>query len=95
MPYILPFHRRKFDELVDQLAKAVPQDSDKAGMLNYIITTLLLRTLPEKPRYKDYNEAVGVLGCAALEFYRRSVVPYEERKCAEAGDVYPAKDEVS
>ena len=67
-----------------------------AGELNYAITTLvrdyLTRTpegAPKRPRYADYNEALGVLEAAKLELYRRMVAPYEDTKIAESGDVYP------
>lgn len=61
----------------------------KPGKLNYIITRLVIMSLPPEPRYEDFNRAVGVLECAKLEFYRRMVAAYEDRKRSENGDVYP------
>lgn len=61
-----------------------------AGELNYRITSLVLEYLGENPGYKSYNEAIGALECAKLELYRRSIVPYENRKIIQNGDLpYP------
>jgi hypothetical protein len=61
-----------------------------AGELNYSITKLLNQYLERRdtPRYGDWNEVIGVLECAKLEIYRRSIAPYEDRKARENGDVY-------
>ncbi len=37
--------------------------------------------------YSKANELVGVLECVKQEFYRRQVVPYEEEKIRENGDL--------
>lgn len=57
------------------------------GNLNYAITNLLLATQPKT--YADFNALVGVLECVKLEFYRRAISVYEEKKKQENGDVYP------
>ena len=57
-----------------------------AGDLNYCITKLLLSQEPK--RYEDYNRLIGVLECVKLEFYRRAVALYENKKIKENGDVY-------
>ncbi|MBU2542645.1 hypothetical protein KJ785_03735, partial [Patescibacteria group bacterium] len=59
----------------------------RAGELNYSITKLLL-ALKGAGKYKDYNELVGALESAKLEFYRREIAPYEDIKVEENGDVY-------
>jgi len=38
--------------------------------------------------FQVLSEAVSALECAKLELYRRMVAPYEDKKCAENGDVY-------
>jgi hypothetical protein len=66
----------------------VPQT---AGELNWKITNECLNYLHQdggSPTYADYNEVIGALECCKLELYRRAVVPYEERKIEENGDVY-------
>lgn len=62
-----------------------PQSS---GALNYAITDLVVKYLPESPGYSDFNEVIGVLECAKLELYRRMAGPYEDQKRFDNGDVY-------
>jgi hypothetical protein len=38
--------------------------------------------------YARLAEILAALESAKLEFYRRVVAPYEDKKCAENGDVY-------
>jgi hypothetical protein len=59
------------------------------GELNFAITQAIITYLGSDPHYKDFNEVIGVLECMKLELYRRMAAPYEDRKCAENGDVYP------
>jgi hypothetical protein len=59
-----------------------------SGELNYVITETILSFLGPDPSYSVYNAAIGALECAKLELYRRTVVPYEDQKCLENGDVY-------
>jgi hypothetical protein len=56
------------------------------GVLNYVITQILLNTQPQC--YEDYQALIGVLECAKLELYRRVVAGYEDKKRKENGDVY-------
>lgn len=68
--------------------------SPHPGDLNYAITVLLREHLGGLQRngtrvtYRHLNDCLGALEGAKLEFYRRVVVPFEERKRAENGDVY-------
>lgn len=59
------------------------------GEYNYAITLVCLKMLGPEPKYEDYSRVVAALECAKLEFYRRSVAPYEDKKIKENGDVYP------
>lgn len=65
-----------------------------AGELNYVVTRACLRHLRslEGPGrtlgYQDYNDVIGALECAKQEIYRRMVVPHEEKKMHENGDVF-------
>jgi hypothetical protein len=38
--------------------------------------------------FKDFALAVGVLEATKLELWRRMIVPHENKKCTENGDVY-------
>ena len=61
------------------------------GELNYMITMLLQRYIETRNRnYQTWNDILGALEGAKLEFYRRVVAPYEDEKIIENGDVYDA-----
>lgn len=60
-----------------------------AGELNYAITRQVVEYFRNNGgRYQQINDVLGALEGAKLEFYRRVVVPYEDRKIRENGDVY-------
>lgn len=64
-------------------------DPRTPGELNYAITRLLVGYVGLKGKtYTHLNDCLGALSGATHEFYRRVVVPYEEGKMAENGDVY-------
>lgn len=83
MPYIPPQDREHLDDVIADLGS----HELTPGELNYVITRILLRNLPD-PRYEDYALATGVLETVKLELYRRAVVPYEDAKLRINGDVY-------
>lgn len=85
MPYIKKDARERLDGAIEQLAKLINREK-RAGELNYCINRLLLLT-EKDGKYTDLNELVGVLEAAKLEFYRRRLVPYEEGKISENGDM--------
>ncbi len=59
------------------------------GDLNYAITMLAIDYIKKNgERYKNYNDVVGAIEGAKLEFYRRAVSFYEDNKIEENGDVY-------
>lgn len=60
-----------------------------SGELNYIITMLIKNYIDfHGHKYKHMNDVIGALEGAKLEFYRRIVVPYENNKIIDNGDVY-------
>lgn len=82
MPYITQLRRPQLDPIA-----LVPLN---VGELNFIITRLCLDYLVEQcTDYGVLNEVIGVLECAKLEFYRRAVAVYEDKKCETNGDLYP------
>jgi len=85
MPYIQKERRQRLDDKIEALAKAVDMNH-REGEFNYIITRLFLE-LSGEGRYHDYNELIGALECAKLEFYRRKLAPYEDKKIKETGDI--------
>jgi len=85
LPYIPKEERKRYDDLINELVSRLPSDITQIdGHLNYIITRIL--KIVYKPRYFNYNRAIGLLECVKQEFYRVVVSPYEERKRREAGD---------
>lgn len=59
------------------------------GELNFSITRICDNYLKTYGlSYHHINEVIGALECAKLEMYRRIAAPYEDKKCAENGDVY-------
>jgi len=58
------------------------------GHLNYAITRLCLIYIARKGlNYTHLNDVIGALECAKLEMYRRKIVPYEDFKIKENGDI--------
>jgi hypothetical protein len=86
MPYIA--QKRRDDMDMGELTPQTPGD------LNYAITKAINDYLQDRTLYKgdysyvDLNDIIGALEGAKLEFYRRVVVPYEEQKRFDNGDVY-------
>lgn len=69
--------------------REAPEMIENAGELNYSFTMVILNyTDNKKLSYATINDIMGALEGAKLEFYRRVVVPYEEKKMKENGDVY-------
>ena len=86
MPYIKKEVREGLDSKLSPVIILLNKTTRNAGVLNYMITKILLATNPKY--YEDYNALVGVLECIKLELYRRVIVPYEDKKREEHGDVY-------
>lgn len=83
MPYIKPEDR---NDIRDALESVNPVN---AGELQYVFAVVLNNYMRDREmRYQDLNDIIGALEGAKLEFYRRVVVPYEDTKIKENGDVY-------
>lgn len=83
MPYIEQDRRRMMTE-------RFPGREATPGDLAYLITGDVLDWMdiqPKKRSFTTFAISIGVLVCCVLEIYRRLVVPYEDRKIAENGDV--------
>lgn len=78
MPYI-PNERRK--ALFSDSKTDYNSDISSSGELNFMLTDMILSYLRDKGKcYKTINDIIGALEGAKLEFYRRVVVPYEDKK---------------
>lgn len=64
-------------------------DPKTAGQLSYSLAKTVMDYLEQKQEsYQTYNDIIGVLESIKMEIYRRMVVPYEESKRSENGDVF-------
>jgi len=80
MPYIDKKRREELD---------LKFDPKTAGELNYVITNQLTNYIfLNGESYQTFNDIIGALEGAKLELYRRVIVPYENIKASENGDVY-------
>ena len=59
-----------------------------AGEIQYAIAEILKNYMNRKGlNYQNCNDVMGALAGAQMEFYRRTVAPYEDKKIKENGDV--------
>ena len=64
-------------------------NANTAGELNYQLTVVCKDYMEHKGlSYATINDIVGALECCKLEFVRRVVNPYEDKKIIENGDCY-------
>jgi len=60
-----------------------------AGELNYLFTYWIGQYILDKGEsYQIYNDILGALEGAKQELYRRKILPYENIKMSQNGDVY-------
>ena len=94
MPYII--RDRREDIFVNKAAfpKAeldeciVVNEISCAGELQYAMAVMFKSYIEQKGiTYQVCNDIMGALAGAQMEFYRRHVVPYEDRKIKINGDV--------
>ena len=85
MPYITPQER---EWIYQMLLNFWGKYNLTPGQLNYMITSILIDQYKENESYTKFNELIGVLECVKQELYRRVVIPYEDRKKEQNGDVY-------
>ena len=56
--------------------------------MNYAISMLLAYEMEKTGEsYKEFNKLLGVMECAKLEFYRKRIAEYEDKKIAINGDL--------
>lgn len=84
----MPYIKDNRPELEWHFSQAHYQPSTE-GELNYLITKHVKDFVNRMGgvHYVNINEVIGVLFCAALEYYRTTAAPYEDKKIAENGDV--------
>lgn len=90
MPYLKIADKVRWDPALNPLLGELEYSPATPGELNFIFTETALAYLHGKvTNYATLAEVIGAFEAAKLEFYRRRVVPYEDKKIAENGDVYP------
>ena len=98
MPYIKQEFRDFLENSLEELIRNIEflistRDCDgklKAGVSTYVIYKLindLYNKNCEQISYDVLSDAIKVLECTKLEFYRRVIAPYETAKQEENGDI--------
>lgn len=86
MPYILDTRR---DALYNDSLEDFDDSIKDAGELNYIITNVLITYMRTHGKsYKIFNDISGAMTESLAEFRRRIIVPYEDKKIEQNGDIY-------
>ena len=85
MPYIAEDDRKQLMWVDQALEDVTKHKKLTAGKLQYIIALAIKHSAPEN--YQDMNDIMGALAGAQMEFYRRTVAPYEDTKIVLNGDV--------
>ena len=90
MPYITTDKRKKYDSFILALVASLEQGEHSNGDLNYVISKLVHEWLishPDGLRYDSSSDAYKAMVCAAAEFYRVVVAPYEDAAAKKNGPV--------
>lgn len=87
MPYIKKARRDNIRPVLDPLLLFIRQQEMNSGDLNYIITKICKAYMGYSPLYPQFNDIVGALENAKIEFIRRNVAPFEDLKILENGDI--------
>ena len=89
MPYISKEDRQIYAKEITALTQKLGSlsEADLAGHLNYCFSKIAFTLLDNKRRYVRANTINGVFVSAQQEFYRRKVLPYENEKIEENGDI--------
>lgn len=89
MPYVDNATRQLLEPALEALACRISKmHTSRPGDMNYAISALIRKVYGEKLKYHECAEVISALECAKMEFYRRRVAPYEDKKILENGDIY-------
>lgn len=89
VPYIRQHERLKYVPVLLEVAKifAPMSNENKPGELAFLLTAIVREAVGENARFSELNLAIGALESVKLEFYRKTIAPYEDRKIVENGDL--------
>lgn len=83
MPYIPEGDKAQLD-LAEYLIDPVT-----VGELTYVLTKRCIDYYEKHGEsFQTHAQVIAALECTKLEFYRRALAPYEDKKVLENGDVY-------
>ena len=80
MPYITQEDRDTFN-----IEKSTPKNG---GELQYLISVMIKELIGDDYNYAKLESVMGALAGAQMEFYRKVVAPYEDKKIDINGGVY-------
>jgi len=84
LPYIKKERRKVFDDFLEKLALQVRSE----GELNYCIYKLASLVIDRIGQsYSNLSMCSSAMEHAKLEWYRRKLAPYEDKKIEENGDI--------
>jgi hypothetical protein len=84
MPYIAKEDRKKVANVLHVETHSI----DNAGEMQYAIALMIKSYVARKGlSYQACNDVMGALAGAQMEFYRKTVAPYEDKKIQMNGDV--------
>ena len=89
MPYIPTQDRIKLlDNGLQELLNFLQERGISNGELNYLFTILGYEYIHVHGlSYNTGSDVIKALECAKLEFYRKTLAPYEDQKIEQNGDV--------
>lgn len=88
MPYIKQEDRYKIVDGGPENKRINCESIETAGELQYAMAVMFKSYMQRKGlNYQHCNDILGALAGAQMEFYRKMVAPYEEKKIIENGDV--------
>lgn len=83
MPYIKENDRDFFNPSLDEIVDSIQNPGDVC----YCVYYMLKKVFEKDKKFKTISSLIGEIECAKMEFYRRIVVPYEDKKIIENGDI--------
>jgi len=86
MPYIEPARRKLLEPAIKRLIISLCDNRATEGDINYVITRILWTMYPAIG-YDIMNTGLGIIEAVKLEYSRRLLAPYEEKKRDINGDI--------
>ncbi len=86
MPYIELKSRPALDDEMEHMLDFIEAAQLTPGEKNYMLTRMAIAMTGK--RYADHEAVLGRLTAVLLEWWRRVMVPYEDQKIVENGDVF-------